>query len=149
MKMPVHPQSLNVVRNMRVLYFLILFFPTLSFGQGKKENLEFALVFGACFKHDSIDVKIQDFSVFSGRVRSSLVSKANLSITQRGKFVVSFHDGKTKNYKKVKTTPLLKLEFVVNGKWYLSSTAIGEAKPLCVILKQPLNTTNNNEWKAY
>ncbi len=113
-------QALNVVRHiMKTLLILLLLIPLSLFAQKKNYNFEFTFVFGDCFRGDSVDVKIQNLPIISGKVNSGTAGKANLSITQQYNYLSIFYNGKTTKAKKINSNPSLKVEFCLNGQWYI------------------------------
>jgi hypothetical protein len=100
---------------MRTLLIIIFFLPIYCLGQKTLFNFEYTIVFGGNFNQDSIELKINNSKIFSGRIRSGVIAKANLEITQTKTCLSTFYNGATKKFKKSKTEPKLNIFIVLNG----------------------------------
>ena len=103
---------------MKYLIFIFLAgFPFSIFGQNKKFDFEFSLIFGACFSNDTIEINLNGVSVIKNTViKTNVVGSANLSLTQKNKLTIKSFEN-TQVVSKVPIKEFLQVSVSVNGKW--------------------------------
>ena len=94
---------------------LLLFLTASTAFSHTANNLEYAIVFGACFEKSVISLKINNKTVFD-KCRLGFEKEGNLSIKQSENDLEVFYNGEEKHRSPIDIDHTLKIAVTVNGK---------------------------------
>lgn len=99
---------------MKILFTIALLFVTTAVFCHDRGDLEYAIVFGACFEKSVISLKVNNKPVFD-KYRLGFEKLGNLSLKQTAKGINVYYNGKEKYHSKIKVDHIVNLAVTVNG----------------------------------